>query len=66
MAVAIVKKRVVPRFASRGASSRLTPGEYYMSAENYRESGARGGYYRESRWGGGSYYQSGGNRFQDW
>lgn len=65
MAVVNVKKRVVPRFASRAASSRLTPGEYYMSAENYHD-GARGGYYRDSGWGGGNYYQGGGNRFHDW
>lgn len=62
MAVANVKKRVSPRFASRGVSSRLTPGAYYMSADNYRE---RGGYYRDSGWGGGSYY-GGGGRYQDW
>lgn len=60
------KKRVAPRFAARGASSRLTPGAYYMSADNYRENAARGGYYRDNGWSGGSYYQSGGNRFQDW
>jgi len=63
MAVANVKKRVPPRFASRGGSSRLTPGAYYMSADNYREN-ARG-YYRDSGWGGGSYY-GGGGRYQDW
>lgn len=62
MAIANVKKRVPPRFASRGGSSRLTPGAYYMSADNYRE---RGGYYRDSGWGGGSYY-GGGGRYQDW
>jgi uncharacterized membrane protein YgcG len=65
MAVANVKKRVLPRFASRGVSSRLTPGAYYMSADNYRENGTRGGYYRDSGWGGGGYY-GGGGRFQDW
>jgi hypothetical protein len=63
MALANVKKRVPPRFASRGMSSRLTPGAYYMSADNYREN-ARG-YYRDSGWGGGSYY-GGGGRYQDW
>lgn len=65
-AVANVKKRVPPRFASRGVSSRLTPGEYYMSADNYRENGTRGTYYRDNAWGGGGYYQSGGGRFHDW
>jgi hypothetical protein len=64
MAIANVKKHFPPRFASRGFSSRLRPGEYYMSAENYRENGARS-YYRDNGWGGGSYYQGGG-RFQDW
>ena len=63
MAIVNVKKRVPPRFASRGMSSRLTPGAYYMSADNYREN-ARG-YYRDSGWGGGSYY-GGGGRYQDW
>ena len=64
MAIGNVKKRVPPRFASRSVSPRLRTGEYYMSADNYRENGARS-YYRDNGWGGGSYYQGGG-RFQDW
>jgi hypothetical protein len=37
-----------------------------MSANNYRENGTRGVYFRDNGWGGGNYYQSGGSRFQDW
>jgi hypothetical protein len=66
MFAATIKKRVAPRFASRAAPSRLTPGQYYMSANNYRENGTRGVYFRDNGWGGGNYYQSGGSRFQDW
>jgi hypothetical protein len=60
---AAAKRRIVPRFASRAGSSRIAPGEYYMSADNYENRG-RGGYYRENGWNGG-YSQSGG-RFQNW
>jgi hypothetical protein len=58
------KKHVAPRFAARGGYSRIAPGQYYMSANNYENRG-RGAYYRENGWNGG-YYQSGGGRFQDW
>src|SRR6476659_3987180 len=61
--VAAAKKRIAPRFAWRAGSSRIAPGEYYMSADNYENRG-RGGYYRENGWNGG-YSQSGG-RFQSW
>jgi hypothetical protein len=61
--VVAAKKRIAPRFASRTGSSRIAPGEYYMSADNY-ENRARGGYYRANGWNGG-YSQSGG-RFQSW
>jgi hypothetical protein len=57
------RKRVAPRFAWRAGSSRIAPGEYYMSADNYGDRG-RGTYHRENGWNGG-HYQSGG-RFQDW
>ena len=60
---AAAKRRIAPRFASRAGSSRIAPGEYYMSADNYENRG-RGGYYRENGWNGG-YSQSGG-RFQSW
>jgi hypothetical protein len=62
--LAAAKKRVAPRFATRGGSSRIAPGAYYMSADNYENRG-RSTYYRENGWSGG-YYQSGGGRFQDW
>jgi hypothetical protein len=61
--VVAAKKRIAPRFASRAGSSRIAPGEYYMSADNYENRG-RGGYYRENGWNRG-YSQSGG-RFQSW
>jgi hypothetical protein len=61
--VVAAKKRIAPRFASRAGSSRIAPGEYYMSADNYENRG-RGGYYRANGWNGG-YSQSGG-RFQSW
>jgi len=57
--VVAAKKRIAPRFASRAGSSRIAPGEYYMSADR-----GRGGYYRENGWNRG-YSQSGG-RFQSW
>lgn len=60
---AAAKRRIAARFAARAGSSRIAPGEYYMSADNYENRG-RGGYYRENGWNGG-YSQSGG-RFQNW
>jgi hypothetical protein len=65
---AMTKPNVTRRYASRHESLGLVPGEYSRrrSADEYRVSGARGGYYRESRhWGG--YYGDGGVRpYQDW
>ena len=52
---AMTKPNVTWRYASRHESIGLVPGEYSRrrSADEYRVSGARGGYYRESRqWGG--------------
>ena len=58
---ATTKPNVTRRYASRHESLGLVPGEYSRrrSTDEYRVSGARGGYYRESRhWGG--YYGDGG------
>ena len=48
---AMTKPNVTRRYASRHESLGLVPGEYSRrrSADEYRVSGARGGYYRESR-----------------
>jgi hypothetical protein len=56
------------RYASRHESLGLVPGEYSRrrSADEYRVSGARGGYYRESRQWGGHYGDGGGGPYQDW
>jgi len=51
---ATTKPKVTRRYASRHESLGLVPGEYSRRriADEYRVSGARGGYYRESRhWG---------------
>ena len=63
---AMTKPNVTRRYASRHESLGFVPGEYSRrrSADEYRVSGARGGYYRESRtWG---EYDGGGGPYQDW
>src|SRR5271169_3062603 len=59
---------VTRRYASRHESLGLVPGEYSRrrSTDEYRVSGARGGYYRESRHWGGYYGDGGGGPYQDW
>jgi len=64
---AMTKPNVTQHYASRHESLGFVPGEYSRrrSADEYRVSGARGGYYRESRhWG--EYYGGGGGPYQDW
>jgi hypothetical protein len=65
---ATTKPNVTRRYASRHESLGLVPGEYSRrrSADEYRVSGARGGYYRESRQWGGYYGDGGGGPYQDW
>jgi len=65
---ATTKPNVTRRYASRHESLGLVPGEYSRrrSTHEYRVSGARGGYYRESRHWGGYYGDGGGGPYQDW
>ena len=65
---ATTKPNVTRRYASRHESLGLVPGEYSRrrSTDEYRVSGARGGYYRESRQWGGYYGDGGGGPYQDW
>jgi hypothetical protein len=65
---ATTKPNVTRRYASRHESLGLVPGEYSRrrSTDEYRVSGARGGYYRESRHWGGYYGDGGGGPYQDW
>jgi len=65
---ATTKPNVTRRYASRHESLGLVPGEYSRrrSADEYRVSGARGGYYRESRHWGGYYGDGAGGPYQDW
>ena len=65
---AMTKPNVTRRYASRHKSLGLVPGEYSRrrSADEYRVSGERGGYYRESRQWGGYYGDGGGGPYQDW
>ena len=65
---ATTKPNVIRRYASRHESLGLVPGEYSRrrSTDEYRVSGARGGYYRESRHWGGYYGDGGGGPYQDW
>ena len=65
---ATTKPNVTRRYASRHKSLGLVPGEYSRrrSTDEYRVSGARGGYYRESRHWGGYYGDGGGGPYQDW
>ena len=65
---ATTKPNVTRRYASRHESLGLVPGEYSRrrSTDEYRMSGARGGYYRESRHWGGYYGDGGGGPYQDW
>jgi hypothetical protein len=65
---AMTKPNVTRRYASRHESLGLVPGEYSRrrSADEYRVSGARGGYYRENRQWGGYYGDGGGGPYQDW
>jgi hypothetical protein len=64
----MTKPNVTRRYASRHESLGLVPGEYARrrSADEYRVSGARGGYYRESRQWGGYYGDGVGGSYQDW
>ena len=65
---ATTKPNVTRRYASRHESLGLVPGEYSRrrSTDEYRVSGARGGYYRESRHWGGYYGDGAGGPYQDW
>jgi len=65
---ATTKPNVTRRYASRHESLGLVPGEYSRrrSTDEYRVSGARGGYYRESRHWGEYYGDGGGGPYQDW
>ena len=65
---ASTKPNVTRRYASRHESLGLVPDEYSRrrSTDEYRVSGARGGYYRESRHWGGYYGDGGGGPYQDW
>ena len=65
---ATTKPNVTRRYASRHESLGLVPGEYSRrrSTDEYRVTGARGGYYRESRHWGGYYGDGGGGPYQDW
>ena len=62
------KRNVTWRYASRDEPLGLVPGGYYTrrSSDEYRASGVRGGYYRESRRWGGYYGDGGGRPYQDW
>ena len=64
---ATTKPNVTRRYASRYESLGLVPGEYSRrrSTDEYRVSGARGGYYRESRHWGGYYGDGGGGPYLD-
>jgi hypothetical protein len=65
-----IKKRAMtkPNVTQRHESLGFVPGEYSRrrSADEYRVSGARGGYYRESRHWGEYYGGGGGGPYQDW
>ena len=65
---ATTKPNVTRRYASRHESLGLVPGEYSRrrSTDEYRVTGARGGYYRESRHWGGYYGDGAGGPYQDW
>ena len=65
---ATTKPNVTRRYASRHESLGLVPGEYSRrrSTDEYRVSGARGGYYRESRHWGGYYGDRARGPYQDW
>ena len=65
---ATTKPNVTRRYASRYESLGLVPGEYSRrrSTDEYRVSGARGGYYHESRHWGGYYGDGGGGPYRDW